>query len=174
MNLNNKLKILKNRKVVSFEDFGILESNRALNFIQIYVDDFPYFRASSEKPYRILEKFLKELNVSFETVDYTSSFPVIEGDNYKLVGLGNISGVYSLDKDTKKCMDKYFIDESSDDNYIYIGGQWDYIYRDYEKLKPNEKHFLDIIDYFSKGLVFPGVRNSFVKEIFIEEDELPF
>ncbi len=168
---NNKFEILKNRKVVLFEEGDCCEPDLTPTFIQIYVNNLPYFRVSHNKPWITLEKFLREFNISFER-DFSSNVPLVDGNNYKLVGVGEIFEVHSLDKKTRDFRDKYLVQESSHDNNIYIGGQWDYIYKGYD-LKPNAKHFLEIIDYFSKDLVFL-VDDLFSENVLPEEDGLPF
>ena len=168
--LTNKFKLLKSAPIF-FED-NLVEQSR-LNFIQVYADGLPYFRASLKGHNLILKNYLEEMNVPFRLFDpHLKNVPFVKGDYYELVGLGIISKSYSLDKESKEYTSKYLIDYSSSDNTYFdyrpeFGVECSY--EEYRYINPNKQHFLEIIEYFDKGLVF--LENSFLEEILAEEDD---
>nr|MBI4156214.1 hypothetical protein [Candidatus Woesearchaeota archaeon] len=177
MVLDEKIKaeetFLLNGKAVLFEDN--LFKNDSLNFIQVYTKGLPYFRASLKNPNLILKNFLGEMSISFPTFGPDLEVPLVKGDDYELVGLGAVSKAYSLDKKSKDYIDKYLIED------LYIDAYYDYrpelaiecSYKEYSSLSPNKQHFLDIIEYFDKGLIFLGEKNPIIEDI-PDENDLPF
>jgi hypothetical protein len=119
------------------------------NFIQIYFNNLPYFRAGERKHYELLEDFLKEVEINdFEkekinvTSFYNISIPVKKGSLYELVGAGTISEATII---------KENIDELDGRGHIAIGG-----YSEKYNLYPNIKHISKILKHFEDPLIFVG------------------
>ncbi len=163
--MNKKIKLgetflLKNQKPVFFEN-NLVEHDR-LNFIQVYAKGLPYFRASLKDYNLILKNFLEKMNIYFSAYSPDLKVPLVKGDDYELVGLGTISKAYSLDKKSKNYLDKYFIENSYSNNTYrdYRPGlSVECYYNKYNQIYPDKQHFLDIIEYFDKGLVFLDEKN---------------
>ena len=115
------------------------------NFIQIYVNNNPYFRAGEEKHCKILEKFLNEININdFERERGEEVFerPVKKGKLYELVGCGIIEEATLIEKN---------IDELGGRGHIAIRG-----YSEEYNLYPNIKHISKILKHFENPLIFAG------------------
>ncbi len=119
------------------------------NFIQVYLDNAPYFRAGEEKHYNLLEKFLKEVNIDdFEKVKrddscFHSSFVSDKkGKLYELVGCGIIEEATLIKKN---------IDELDGRGHIAIRG-----FSGEYSLYPNIKHISKILKYFGEPVIFVG------------------
>jgi hypothetical protein len=118
------------------------------NFIQVYFNNVPYFRAGEEKHYKLLENFLKEVNINdFEKDKKSHGFhnffiPIKKGKLYELVGAGVIEEATII---------KENINELSGKGHIAIGGYS----TDYD-LYPSIKHISKILKHFKEPLIFVG------------------
>lgn len=118
------------------------------NFIQVYLNKIPYFRAGEEKHCKILEKFLNEVNINdFEKAKrngsfYSSFVPAKKGKLYDLVGCGIIEEATLIKKN---------IDELNGRGHISIRG-----YSEEYNLYPNIKHISRILKYFKEPVIFSG------------------
>ena len=119
------------------------------NFVQIYVNNNPYFRAGEEKHSKILEKFLNEINIKdFEKSKredgcFQSHFvPAKKGKLYELVGCGIIEEATLIKKN---------MDELDGRGHIAIRG-----YSGEYNLYPSIKHISKILKYFKEPVIFSG------------------
>jgi hypothetical protein len=130
--------------VSGLDSFGNpLVNNGEANFIQVYFNNVPYFRAGQEKHGILLEKFLKEVNINnFEKDNIHVSIPKKHGDLYKLVGAGVIKEASSINENIK---------ELSGREFTAIGG-----YSTYYDLFPSVEHISKLLKYFQDPLIFVG------------------
>lgn len=139
------------------------------NFIQIYFNNIPYFRAGEREHYELLEDFLKEVGINdFEKEKRDGngfcnlSIPVKKGSLYELVGAGTIS---------ESTIIKENIDELDGRGHIAIRG-----YSEKYNLYPNIKHISKILKHFEDPLIFVGSeywteeKREFVENYNNEED----
>jgi len=114
------------------------------NFIQIYFNNLPYFRIGLEENYKLLEKFLKEVNINnFEKGD-EGIYPVKKGELYELIGTGIITEASIIKKNKFNELSR---------GYIAIRGD-----RKYYNLYPNIEHISKILKYFEEPLIFAGSK----------------
>jgi hypothetical protein len=139
------------------------------NFIQIYFNNIPYFRAGERNHYELLEDFLKEVSINdFEKEKkegigfYDTFIPVKKGSLYELVGAGTIEEATII---------KENINELSGRGHIAIRG-----YSEKYNLYPNIKHISKILKHFEDPLIFVGSEywteeeRGFVENYGQEED----
>ncbi len=119
------------------------------NFIQVYLNEIPYFRAGEEKHCKILEKFLEEVNINdFEKAKRDSGcfhsyfVPAKKEKLYELVGCGIIEEATLI---------KENINELEGRGHIAIRG-----YSEEYNLYPNIKHLSKILKHFGEPLIFAG------------------
>jgi hypothetical protein len=113
------------------------------NFIQIYFNNLPYFRAGEEKHHTLLEKFLKEANITnYETHKDHSFIPSKKGSLYELVGAGTISEATVIKENMRELYGR---------GHIAIGG-----YSENYKLYPSIEHISKILNHFEDPLIFVG------------------
>jgi hypothetical protein len=121
------------------------------NFIQIYFNSIPYFRAGEEKPNRLLEDFLKEVGINdfekekeYGAVGFPAYYfvPSKKGKLYELVGAGIISEATIIPEN---------VDELEGRGYIAIRG-----YSEEYNLYPSVKHISKILKHFEDPLIFVG------------------
>jgi len=119
------------------------------NFIQIYFNNIPYFRAGEEKHCNLLENFLKEANINdFEKKKKDISafahtfIPEKKGTLYELVGAGTIQEASGIEENIK---------ELSGRSYTAIGG-----YSEDYNLYPSIEHISKMLKYFQDTLIFVG------------------
>jgi hypothetical protein len=115
------------------------------NFIQIYFNNLPYFRAGEEKHHELLEKFLNEVNITDFKRDSVYSFvPAVKGNLYELVGAGKITEASIIKKNKSNELLR---------GYIAIRAGVDYY-----NLYPSVEHISKILKYFEEPLIFAGSK----------------
>lgn len=139
--MNRKIKPVSGNLGSPLENFGLA------NFIQVYINDKPYFRYDDKKHGKLLESLLMEFNIKFETIEknvsafYSIQIPKPEGKNYSLVGEGQINEAYFLTKkDVHEIKGKEY--------YSIFPGESDYC------LFPSISHLNKILNYFDKPVIF--------------------
>jgi hypothetical protein len=86
------------------------------NFIQIYFDNIPYFRAGQESHCKLLENFLREVEIEdFDKIEanrscFTRAF-IAEKDEqlYKVVGAGTISEATIIPENVRELSGRGYI-----------------------------------------------------------------
>lgn len=115
------------------------------NFIQIYFNTIPYFRAGEEEHHKLLEKFLNEVNITdFETVQNFMFVPVKKGKLYELVGAGIIEEASIIEKNTSELSRGYIAIKRGDIKFY--------------NLYPSIEHISKILKHFGEPLIFAGSK----------------
>src|SRR3989344_4013111 len=137
--MKRKIKVVSGNLGSPLENFGLA------NFIQVYVNDKPYFRYDSKKHSTLLENLLKEFDLPFDKFgqdNLKSGFPKPDGKNYSLVGEGQINDALPV---TKKDINEL---TSSDYFYAIFPSESDY------NLYPSISHLSKILPYFDRPVIF--------------------
>ncbi len=138
-NISDKLPVVSGENSGNpFENFG------ECNFIQVYVEDKPYFRAGLKSHKELLEDFLKEANIEKEDFlkrvkrqEFFSENPNVK--KYGVVGEGVIQEAYDIRE-----------------NMNELGGQIYYAVRSGKTKLPSIEHFSKILKHFKEPLIFIG------------------
>jgi hypothetical protein len=135
----------KSIKVVSGDTGSPLQNFGLANFIQVYIDNNPYFRFGDKRHAILLEELLKEFDLNFERIEkweLKRDLPKPKGEDYCLVGEGQINDGYLIGEgDTEEI-------NSSSDYWVIFPGNSDY------GLFPSISHLNKVLQYFDRKIIF--------------------
>ena len=140
--MNKEVKVVFGGLGSPLENFGLA------NFIQVYINNKPYFRYESREHSTLLEEILKEFELPFDTdKKYSKSafgeinIPKPKGKNYSLVGEGQINEGHLVKKEDVSEL-------RTQDYYAIFSSESDY------GLYPSISHLNKILPYFDKQIIF--------------------
>jgi len=166
--MNEEIKIVSGVLGSPLENFGLA------NFIQVYINDKPYFRYDSKEHSTLLEEILNEFGLPFDTDKKSRKYcfndiniPKPNGKDYSIVGEGQINEGFLIgEKDINEI-------RSSCDYYVLFPSESDY------GLFPSLSHLNKILSHFDRKIIFGSQeyqleeQKGFLDFDPLEEQEFP-